>query len=76
VGFFWQDFMIKHANSLAIIADIGGTNARFALADISKAQIELSHKKTLATVDFASLQHAVEHYLDLVDVKPKLASIR
>ena len=66
--------MIERTESLALIADIGGTNARFALADISKAHIELSHNKTLATADFASLQHAVEHYLGLVDAKPKLAS--
>ncbi len=66
--------MIERTESLALIADIGGTNPRFALADISKVQIELTNKKTLATADFASLQHAVEHYLNSVGARPKLAS--
>ncbi len=66
--------MIERSETLALIADIGGTNARFALADLSKADIALRDKKTLATTDFASLQHAVEHYLEAVAAKPKFAS--
>lgn len=61
-------------NSLAIIADIGGTNARFALTDLSDTRLQITHQKTLPTAEFASLQHAVEQYLAGVAVKPTRAS--
>jgi glucokinase len=59
----------------ALLADIGGTNARFALCDTRATPIELSQQHTLKTADFASLQHAAEHYLNLVRVRPNRASI-
>ena len=37
--------------STALVADIGGTNARFALADIRAAQPVLSQARTLPTAD-------------------------
>lgn len=59
---------------LALVADIGGTNARFALADISGAQPILSAKQSLPAAEFASLQHAVAHYLGQVGANPTQAA--
>jgi glucokinase len=67
--------MTDPSSTLALVADIGGTNARFALTDISAAQPVLSHSLSLPTAGFASLQHAIEHYLAGVGVKPGLASL-
>lgn len=60
--------------NLALVADIGGTNARFALADLSDGLPRLFNQETLPTADYASLPHAAEHYLAKHKVKPKLAS--
>jgi glucokinase len=59
---------------LALIADIGGTNARFALTDLSAERLELLQVRSLPGVDFASMQHAAEHYLELVGAKPSRAA--
>lgn len=59
---------------LALIADIGGTNARFALCDPSRPP-ELLRPVSLRNADHASLQHAAETYLDSVGVRPRRASI-
>lgn len=67
--------MTEHSNGLALIADIGGTNARFALTDPAAPRPELLHSKALRNADFASLQHAVEHYLEGVGVRPRRAAI-
>jgi glucokinase len=55
---------------LAMVADIGGTNARFALADLRQSQPRLSRQQVLQCSAFASLQHAAEHYLQDVGVRP------
>ena len=67
--------MTEASNTLALVADIGGTNARFALTDIATAHPVLSHSCSLPAADFASLQHAIEHYLAKVGAKPRLASL-
>ena len=59
----------------ALLADIGGTNARFALTDPQAASLVLREERTLPAAEFASLQHAAEHYLDSVGVRPAQASI-
>lgn len=59
----------------ALIADVGGTNARFALTDPASAQVELLEPRSLRNADFASLQHAVEHYLAEVGAAPRQAAI-
>lgn len=58
--------------SSGLIADIGGTNARFALAN----QQGYTHEKVLKCDDFQGITQAVEAYLDLVNppVKPKTAA--
>ena len=48
--------MTDHEN-LALVADIGGTNARFALADIHSGMPRLFRQETLPTADYASLPH-------------------
>ncbi len=66
--------MPASSTSLAMIADIGGTNARFALTDLSAPTPQVLHAKTLNAAEFASLQHAAEHYLAGVGVKPRHAA--
>lgn len=63
------------APSPALVADIGGTNARFALADLGATLPRLHHPKSLAAAKFASLQHAAEHYLGQVEQVPRQAAI-
>ena len=57
-------------STLALVADIGGTNARFALTDLPAPNVELHEAQSLRNADFASIQHAIEHYLSGVDAKP------
>jgi glucokinase len=59
----------------ALIADIGGTNARFALVDLVAATPQIEHAMSLRTADYASLQHAAEHYLASHGVKPQRAAL-
>ena len=61
--------------SLALIADIGGTNARFALTDLSAPTAQVLDARSLDASAFASLQHAAEHYLSAVGVQPRRAAI-
>lgn len=60
---------------LALIADVGGTNARFALTDLSAPTPQLLQAQTLRNADYASLQHAAEHYLAQVQGQPRRAAI-
>ncbi|MBJ6979060.1 glucokinase [Luteimonas sp. MC1895] len=60
---------------LALVADIGGTNARFALCDPGAATPGLLEPRSLPTAGFASLQHAAEHYLAGVAARPRRAAI-
>lgn len=63
------------AGGLELIADIGGTNARFALTDPTAPTPQLLHAQSLENADFASLQHAAEHYLESVGAQPRRAAI-
>ena len=49
------------AGSTALVADIGGTNARFALA--SQGLLHSASVQVLPCDDFDNLDHAVNHYL-------------
>jgi glucokinase len=62
-------------DALALVADIGGTNARFALTDLHADQTRLLECRALRNADFASLQHAAEHFLAAVGVQPARAAI-
>ena len=48
-------------NAPLLIADIGGTNARFALA--SAAQPYFDQAQTYQCIDFENIDHAIESYL-------------
>ena len=61
--------------TLALVGDIGGTNARFALTDLSSPTVELLEAKSLPNADFASVQHAMEHYLSGVTATPARAAL-
>ncbi len=61
--------------TLALLADIGGTNARFALTDLDAATPVLLEQQSLPSADFASLQQAALHYLQAVGAKPRQAAI-
>ena len=63
------------ATSLELIADIGGTNARFALTDPADPVPRVLQSRTLCNAEFASLQHAAEHYLADVGVRPRRAAL-
>lgn len=58
----------------ALVADIGGTNARFALTDTHSDTplIEASIRR-YAVADFATLADAARHYLDIIDAQPRHA---
>jgi len=49
---------------LGLVADIGGTNARFALTDLQAKAPVIMHEQSLPAAEFASLQHAAKHYLE------------
>ncbi|WP_257385633.1 glucokinase [Tahibacter caeni] len=57
-----------------LVADIGGTNARFALVDPA-APTALAQQRSLPCAEFASLQHAAETYLAHVGAQPARAAI-
>ena len=61
--------------NIALVADIGGTNARFALTDLAAIAPTLRESRSLPAADFASLQHAVEHYFAEVGVHPRRGAI-
>lgn len=62
-----------------LVADIGGTNARFALItsfDESKNQFTIEHNNKFPSAEFSSLEKALEHYLLSVShIKPKRACL-
>ena len=59
----------------ALIADIGGTNARFALTDLAAPVAQILRSQSLDAARFASLQHAAEHYLAAVGARPRHAAL-
>jgi len=60
---------------LALVADIGGTSARFALTDPQAEVPQLSGQRSLPCSEFASLQDAARHYLESVGERPARAAI-
>lgn len=55
-----------------LVADIGGTNARFALVHSS---LQLSDSHTFPTADYANVSQAIQAYLRLVNVTVRQAAI-
>lgn len=65
----------QRSAEFGLIADIGGTNARFALTDLNSGAPCIHLPRSLPCAEFASLQHAAEHYLTQVGVQPLRAAI-
>lgn len=61
----------------ALIADIGGTNARFALAEFGARDISLRAERVYRTADFPGLQQALEAWLAdaRLDAPPQAAAL-
>lgn len=60
-----------------LLADIGGTNARFALADTSAASPLIDDSvRGFAVADFPSLADAAQHYLDEVGAEQSGLDVR
>ena len=60
---------------LALVADIGGTNARFALCDPAEPVPAPRHPLALRGAGFPSLEHAARHYLAAVGATPRRAAL-
>jgi glucokinase len=56
-----------------LVADIGGTNARFAIAD--PASLDLSHISQFRCADHESFEAALRHYVETVGARPARAAI-
>ena len=57
----------------ALVADIGGTNARFAVADLDT--LELANPVSLRREGFASLEAVAQSYLQGIAERPRAAAI-
>lgn len=58
-----------------LVADIGGTHARFALARHEDGRVRLSHIESFRCAQFTSVHAAVSRYLEQVSCRPRLAAI-
>jgi glucokinase len=58
-----------------LVADVGGTNARFALASMRNGEIALSHVQHLRVAEHAQFAQALEVYVNSLppDIKPQQA---
>ncbi|AXS41618.1 glucokinase [Breoghania sp. L-A4] len=56
----------------ALVGDIGGTHARFAISDIDRLTIE--HFTLYKTRDFSSFEDAVSAYYRAIDERPRMAA--
>jgi glucokinase len=60
-----------------LLADIGGTNARFALADADAAMpLMVETVREFAVADFPSLGDAAQHYLDITEATEQGGKVR
>ena len=60
---------------LALIGDIGGTNARFALTDLAADAPRILKEQTLTDAGFHSLRDAAHHYLESTHAEPARAAL-
>ncbi|MFA7527333.1 MAG: glucokinase [Ottowia sp.] len=59
----------------ALIGDIGGTHARFALTDLAAAEPRFEHERTLDDADYGSLAGAALDFLQTTSARPSLAAL-
>lgn len=57
----------------ALVGDIGGTNARLALARMNAGKIELSNRQTFACAEYPGLEAVIEAYFQQQGVKQRPA---
>lgn len=69
------DARLAAASHLDLVADIGGTNSRFALTDPDAPTVELLAARSLRNAEFDSLEAAIEHYLAALPSRPTRAAI-
>jgi glucokinase len=60
---------------LALIGDIGGTNARFALTDLAAGSPQILKEQTFTDAGFHNLRDAAQHYLATTQAKPARAAL-
>jgi glucokinase len=60
---------------LALIGDIGGTNARFALTDLESPRPQILREQTLSDTRFHRLRDAARHYLESTGASPQRAAL-
>lgn len=65
--------MSTYRTELVLVADIGGTNARFALADINGDRVRLHDELKLTADRFASLPQAARYYLSQIQDRAPIA---
>ncbi|WP_425409839.1 glucokinase [Hyphococcus sp.] len=56
-----------------LVADIGGTNVRFAIAEAAGGAIAISKPQNFRAEDFETIRDAADAYLESVEAKPKRA---
>lgn len=56
-----------------LVADIGGTNARFALATISGSAVSVGDMHAFRAEDYESIRDAADAFLEAVQAKPNFA---
>ncbi len=60
---------------LAMVGDIGGTHARFAMVDLAADRLEIDTPETLLCSEYESMDAAVRHYLDRLGAASQPRSI-
>jgi glucokinase len=69
-------FRSQRSGGLGLVGDIGGTNARFALADLGSARPRLISPRTFQCERFATAEDAIDAYLDMLGAgRPRSAVI-
>lgn len=58
-----------------LVADIGGTNARFALAEFTGGAISIRDAQSFRAEDFETVRDAADAFLESVKAKPKRACL-
>ena len=60
-------------NGQVLVADIGGTNARFALAEQAGGSIVVNEAQSFRAEDFETIRDAADAFLEAVSVRPSAA---
>ncbi len=60
------------ASQSVLVADIGGTHARFAIASLNRDEIALGDIHKFRIEDFASIDEAINAYLGSIEMRPDI----